>query len=55
MRKIVTLDILLAFMFTGAAGAAEPLNIRDAHAFAAMVISLERAGFRYDNNRLLYR
>ncbi len=34
-------------MFTGAAGAAEPFDAADAHAFYAMVVSLDRAGFRY--------
>ena len=47
MRKVVTLTILLVFMFAGAAGAAEPFDVRDARAFDAMVVSLDRAGFCY--------
>lgn len=47
MRRVVTLAILLVFMFASAAGAAEPFDANDVHAFDAIVVSLDRAGFRY--------
>ncbi len=46
MRKVVTLAILLVSVFIGVAGASELFDARDAHAFSAMVVALDRAGFR---------
>ncbi len=47
MRNVAILAVSLVFVFTGVTGAAELLDARDAHAFDAMVVSLDRSGFRY--------
>ena len=47
MRNVVTLAILLEAMLTGIASAAEAFDVKDAHAFDAKVLFLDRTGFRY--------
>jgi hypothetical protein len=47
MRNVAILAILLILDFKGVAGAAQLFDSRDAHAFDAMVVSLDRSGFRY--------